>query len=239
MKNEEFTVGQIHAVECYKEGWAIIKDEYWLMFAITLVGLLIGGFTFYILLGAMVCGIFLCFLQKIDTGKVSFENLWKGLNYFLPSLIVMLIAVVPTIIVYAIIYLPLVMTATMGDKISQDEFAGLMLGSAAVDFVVVLIIVCFHTLILFAFPLIVDRKLPAFSALKLSIKAIWKNLGGFVGIIGVYFVLSILGALACGIGVYFMLPIMFAGFAVAYRKVFPAQNNVNFNPPPPNVYQGL
>ncbi|MFN2390657.1 MAG: hypothetical protein ABR566_01690 [Pyrinomonadaceae bacterium] len=35
-----------------------------------------------------------------------------------------------------------------------------------------------------------------------------------------------------------MLPIMFAGALVVYRKVFPANNNPNFeSPPPPNAFQ--
>ena len=38
MNNENFTVGQIRPVECYKEGWELIKSDYWLMFAIALVG---------------------------------------------------------------------------------------------------------------------------------------------------------------------------------------------------------
>lgn len=239
MNNENFTVGQIRPVECYKEGWELIKSDYWLMFAIALVGALIGGISLYILLGAMACGIFICYLQKIDTGTVSFENLWKGFNYFLPGFIVMLVFIVPTIFIYGLIYVPIIMSATMGSKLSQDEFMAMMIGALAVDFVLLIAVVCFHTLLMFSFPLIVDRHLSAIEAMKLSAKAVWKNLGGVVGIIGVYFVLTFLGLLTCGIGMYFLMPIMIAGFTVAYRRIFPAQKGINFNPPPPNFYQGI
>ncbi|MEO6590572.1 MAG: hypothetical protein ABIP06_14850 [Pyrinomonadaceae bacterium] len=238
MKNVNFTVGQIRPIECYKEGWELIKSDYWLLFAITLVGALIGGFSIYILLGAMLCGIFICYLQKIDTGTVSFDNLWKGFSYFGPALIVMIVFIFPSLVIYGIIYAPILMAMVMGSKLSQDEFAGMMIGAAAVDLVLLTVVVCFHTLLMFSFPLIVDRNLSAFQAMKLSAKAVWKNLGGVIGMIGVYMVLCFLGVMACGIGLYFMMPIIFAGFLVAFRKVFPAQKSVNFNPPP-NAYSGL
>lgn len=240
MNNENFTVGQISPIDCYKEGWALIKSDYWLMFAIAIVGGLIGGITLYVLLGAMACGIFICYLRKIDTGTVSFDDLWKGFSYFKPSLIVLLVIVVPMIIVYGLLYVPVIMAMTMGSKLSQDEFMGIMIGAFAVDSVVLLVMVCFHTLLMFSFPLIVDKNLPGMEAMKLSAKAVWKNLGGVAGMIGVYFVLVILAAmLTCGLGLYFLLPILVAGFTVAYRKVFPAMKQGNFEPPPPNAYQGL
>ncbi len=48
MNNTEFRTGVIKPVECVKEGWELIKSEYWLLFAITLVGALIGGVTMYV-----------------------------------------------------------------------------------------------------------------------------------------------------------------------------------------------
>ena len=240
MNNENFTVGQIKPIESFKEGWELIKSDYWMMFAIALVGGLIGGVTLYVLLGAMACGIFICYLQKIDTGTVSFDNLWKGFSYFKPSFIVLLAIVVPMIIVYVLIYAPVIMSMIMGSKLSQDEFMGLLLGAVAIDSVVIVVMVCFHTLLMFSFPLIVDKNLSGMQAMKLSAKAVWKNLGGVAGFIGVYFVV-VFGAtfLTCGIGVYFILPIIMAAFTVVYRKVFPAMKPANFEPPPPNAYQGL
>lgn len=239
MNNENFTVGQITPVECYKQGWELIKSDYWLLFAIGLVGALIGGISMYILLGAMACGIFICFLQKIDTGTVSFENLWKGFDYFKPSFIVILVIVVPMIFIYALMYAPFVLAMAMGSKLSESEMMGILVGALAIDSVILLVMVCFHTLLMFSFPLIVDRNLSGIEAMKTSAKAVWKNLGGVVGIIGVYFGLVILGMLTCGIGMYFLMPIMIAGFTVAYRQVFPAVSGANFNPPPPNAYRGL
>lgn len=239
MNNQEFRTGVIKPVECAKQGWELIKNDYWILFAIGLVGGLIGGFSLYILLGAMACGIFYCYLQVIDGKSVSFDGLWKGFEFFLPGLIVTLVIVVPMLIVYGVIYAPFILAAVMGSKLSQDEMMGLLFGAFAVDFVFIVIMVCFHTLLMFSFPLIVDKKLSAIGAMKTSAKAVWKNLGGVVGLILVNFGLMILGYLAFCIGLYFVIPIVIAANVVAYRQVFPAPQERNFNPPPPNVYQGL
>ena len=53
MTNTEFKTGVINPVECVKEGFERIKNDYWLLFAILLVGGLIGGATMYVLAGAM------------------------------------------------------------------------------------------------------------------------------------------------------------------------------------------
>jgi hypothetical protein len=232
----EIRTGVIRPVECMKEGWELIKSDYWILFAITLVGAIIGGATLYILLGAMICGISYCYLQKIDGRPVAFDGLWKGLQWWLPGLIVTIFMVGPLLIFYGIIFSPLILAAVMGGNLSEDELMGLLVGAFAVDLIFLVVMVCFHTLLMFAFPLVVDRQLGALAAIKTSARAVWKNLGGVAGLYGVAFVLSLLGALACGVGVYFVIPIIMAGNLVAYRKVFPSNLN-NQQPPPPFSYQ--
>ncbi len=234
----EINTGVISPVECMKEGWELIKQDYWIFFAISLVGMLIGGISMYVLVGAMVCGIFYSYLQKIDGKPVVFDQLWKGFQWWLPGLIATIILVVPMFIVLGFIYAPFIAAAVMGSKLSESELMGLLLGAVAIDLVFIVVMICFHTLLMFTFPLMVDRNLGAFEAMKTSAKGVWKNLGGIAGFYGVAFVLSLVGALTCGLGTYFVLPIILAGTAVAYRKIFPKQNNFQ-NPPAPNYYQGF
>jgi uncharacterized membrane protein len=92
---------------------------------------------------------------------------------------------------------------------------------------------CFHTLLIFSFPLMIDRDLGAWQAVVISAKAVWNNLGGIAGMMGMAIIVSIpASVLTCGLGIYFLMPVMFAGYAVAYRKVFPLSGNRIFNPPP-------
>lgn len=240
MLPNEFRTGVIKPVECFKEGWEIIKSDYWMLFVITLVGALIGGVSFYVLLGAMSCGIYYCYIRKIDGApSVTFDDLFKGFKYFMPSLLATILIVVPIFVVVGIIYVPIIMAAAMGSKLSQSELTTMMLGAFAVEIIVAFFMICLQTLLLFTFPLIIDRNLSAVAAIKTSARAVLKNLGGVVGLIGVSFVISIVGYLALCIGLYFVIPIIVAGFAVAYRRVFPNLNAPNANnPPPPNAFRG-
>jgi uncharacterized membrane protein len=229
----EINTGVIRPVECMKEGWELIKNDYWIFFAITLVGLLLGGISMYILVGAMLCGIYYCYLQKIDGKPVVFDNLWKGFQWLLPGLVATIIMVVPMFIVLGFIYAPFIAAAVMGSKMSESELMALLFGAVAVDLVFIVVMICFHTLLMFTFPLMVDRNLGAFEAMKTSAKGVWKNLGGIAGFYGVAFILGLLGVFTCGLGTYFILPIILAGTAVAYRKIFPLQNGFG-QPPSPN-----
>ncbi len=233
----EFKTGVIRPVECYKEGWELIKDQYWLLFGITLVGAFIGGATMYIGLGAMICGIFYCYFQKIDGRGFKFEDLFKGFEHFLPGLIVVIFIIVPIIIVYSFIYLPFILAIIMGSKLSESELIALVMGSLLIDLVFIVLMVCLHTLLIFSFPLIVDRRLSGFQAMKLSAKAVWGNLSGVAGLFVVGFGINLVGAMLFCIGIYFTIPIIIAGNIIAYRKVFPRLNEQTFNPPP-DAYRG-
>jgi Predicted integral membrane protein len=217
----DFQTGVIKPIECVKEGFELIKSDYWILFAITFVAGLIGAFTLYILFGAMACGMFYCYLRKIDGGVVSFDDLWKGFGWWIPGFIIMLFILMPMILVYGIIYVPIIMAMVMGQNLSQGELTGLLVGAFSVDLIFIVIMVCFHTLLMFAFPLIVDRNLSAVKAMTTSARAVLKNMGGVVGLILVNFGLVLVGELAFCVGIYFVIPVLIAGNVVAYRKVFP------------------
>lgn len=239
MTNTEFRTGVINPIECVKEGFERIKKDYWLLFAIGLVGGLIGGFTMYILAGAMICGIFYAYLKAIDGRPVVFDDLWKGMNYFGPGLVVILVIIVPTIAYYIFIYVTLI-AAMFGGGAAGGEagLIGALVVIGLIDLVVLIAMICFHTLLTFTFPLMVDRGLGAIDAMKTSARAVWQNLGGVVGMVLVNFGLVILGYLALCIGLYFVIPIIIAGNVVAYRRVFPLLNpQTNMAPPPPDSYK--
>ena len=222
MQNLEFRTGVIKPIDCVKEAWEIIKPDYWLLFAVTIVGVLIGSMTLLLLTGGMICGIYYVYLRKIDGGPVVFDDLWKGFSWFLPGLVVAVFIFVPVFVVYGAIYVPIVMAAIAGKNMSESELITMLAGALAVDLIFVIVMVCFHTLILFAFPLIVDRGVGPVRAMIISSKAVWKNLGGIAGLYGVNLALSLAGAALCGVGAYLVIPIIFASNVVAYRKIFPS-----------------
>jgi hypothetical protein len=221
MQYREFNTGVIRPIECVREAWAMIKDEYWILFAVTIVGALIGGASLFIVLGPMMCGIYYCFLRKIDGNAVSFDDLWKGFEWFGPGLGVSIAIVVPMFAVYAVIYGPILAAAFIGSTLSHDELIAMLIGAVIVDLIVIVIMVCFHTLLMFSFPLIVDRNLGAVDSITISARAVWKNMGGVAGVILVNFGLALAGYAALCFGIYLILPVILATHVVAYRKVFP------------------
>lgn len=235
----EIKTGVIRPIEIYKEAWELIKDQYWLLFAISLLGGMIGAVSLYILVGAMVCGIYYCYIQKIDGKTVELDGLWVGFQKILPSFVLMLLIMIPMLVVYGIIYVPLIMASVMGSKLSGDELAAMFIGAAIVDVVLIVLMTCLHTLVIFSFPLMIDRNLGAWQSITTSARAVWKNLSGIAGMFGIAILVSIPAViLTCGFGAYFLMPIMFGGYALAYRKIFPAPHGQNFNPPPPDAFYG-
>lgn len=224
----EFTTGQIRPIECVKEAWALIKPDYWILFAISVVGAMIGGVTLYVLIGAMVCGIFNAYLRVIDGGgKASIDDLWIGLKFFWPSLLLTIVIVVPMVvwlsIMFVSLYAPVLIAAVMGNNADQNVILGTFLGGFIIDIIVAAIMICIHSLLMFAFPLIVDRQLSSWAAMKLSARAVMKNLGGIGGLMGVTFGLALAGELAFCVGIYLVIPVITATHLVGYRKVFPRQ----------------
>lgn len=244
MENSQFTIGQIRPVECFKEGWELIKPYYWIMFAITLVGILIASvIPFGLGLGAMYCGIYYVIFRLSEGKKPEFNDLFKGFDFFVPALIATLILIVPIIISVIIMWISMagIMFSMVDSRGRINEAALVALyGTIFVEGIIMAVVLgCIHAFIIFANPLIVERKLSGIDAFKLSAKAAWANLGGVVGLILCQFAMGIIGALVCGIGTYFILPVMFAGVFTAYRRVFPTLRAQSFNPPPPNVYEGI
>ncbi len=225
MQPTEFETGVIKPIECVKEAWALIKDEYWILFAVSIVGAMIGGVSMYVLIGAMICGIFTVYLKKIDGGRVVFDDLWKGFKLFWPSLPLTLVMVVPIvvlmIVMFVTIYLPIITAAVMGSRANENAILGIFVAGVAVELVVSLIMVTIHSLLIFAFPLLVDRELSSWEAMKLSARAAVKNVGGITGLIVVNMGFGLLSAVTCGLAIYLLIPIITATSLVAYRKVFP------------------
>ena len=240
MQDLTFQTGKIKPVECYKEAWKLIKDQYWMAFAVVLVGLIVGSLLWIVLMGPMLCGVYMVLFDKYDEGKpLNFDKLFKGFDHFLPSLMLCLIIMVPMVVMIFIMYIPMIGMALAGPNLSETELLGFLGVVVAVEMIFAILMVTIHSLLLFSFQLLVDKKVGAWDSIKLSAKAVWNNKGGVGGLMGVGFVVVLIGYLMLCIGVYLTLPLIFAANVVAYRKVFQKTFELRNNPPPPNVYQGL
>lgn len=231
----EFQSRVVAPIECLKEGWQTIKDRYWLFLGITLVAMLVGGAVPVVLIGPMMCGLYMCLFAKMRGEPVEFGMLFKGFDYFMQGLVAAAIQTLPVILIMAVgqvifvAFTLIIMPTQRGDAMPPVFWVGLVL------FVLLAMIVslAIHSLFLFAYPLIVDRNLSGLEAIKLSYRAALQNLSGIIGLILLISGLGILGLLACYVGAFLVMPISFASYAVAYRRVFPETGSFSGSAPPP------
>ncbi|MFY9620967.1 MAG: hypothetical protein WAM70_13685 [Pyrinomonadaceae bacterium] len=231
----EFRSGVISPVECLKEGWQLIKDQYWLFLGITLVAMLVGGAVPVVLIGPMMVGLYLCLFAKMRGEPVEFGMLFKGFDYFTQGLVAAAIQTLPVILIIAVgqvifvAFTMIIMPRQRGDMMPAVFWVALVV------FVLFVMIasLAVHSLFLFAYPLIADRNLPGWEAIQVSYRAALQNLGGIIGLLLLVSGLGLLGVLACYVGAFLVMPISFASYAVAYRRVFPETGSPGSPAPPP------
>jgi uncharacterized membrane protein len=240
-----FRRNAVEPVECIKGGWETVKNQYWLFVGMTFIGILIGSAVpLGILLGPMMCGLYLSFLKVRRGEPIEFGTLFKGFDYFGPSVIATLLHIIPVLVIvipaYFFFYISMfVMMAAQGDEPNPAAFIGVLAVFGLFWIVVLVIVIIISIGFMFAYPLIVDRKLQGVDAVKLSFRAAMANFWRLLGMMLLTSLMSIAGVLACYIGMFFVFPIVYAAIARAYEQVFGLSDGREFSnvPPPPPVFE--
>ena len=237
-----FNRAAVEPMECLKAGWSLVKNQYWLFMGMAFVGIFIASVVpFGILLGPMMCGLYLALLRAMRGETVEFGTLFKGFDYFGQSLIATLIHVIPIFVIIVPVYIAfyagmfLMIPRSRGepDPAFMLSFLGIF---AAVWFIIIIIILVISVLFTFSYALIVDRGLSGIDAVKLSARAALANFWRLLGLYLLNGMLGILGALLCYVGVFLVMPISLAGSAIAYKQVFGLGESITNLPPPPPTF---
>ncbi len=234
----------VEPVQCIKGGWELIKNQYWLFVGMTIIAVLIGSAVpLGILLGPMMCGLYLTFFKVRRGEPIEFGTMFKGFDFFAPSLVATLLHIVPIIAIvlpaYIFFYVSFIVSiaAQGGNDPNPAAFFGIMTAFALFWLVVMVLIIIISIGFMFAYPLIVDRKLQGFDAVKLSFRAALANFWRLLGMSILTSLLGIVGILFCYVGMFLVFPISYAAIATAYEQVFglanPNENYDNLPPPPP------
>ena len=221
-------------MECLKEGFGLLKGQYWLFLGICALGMIIGGAVPIVLLGPMMCGIFLCFLRRIRGEEVGLDRLFKGFDFFGQSVIAALLQMIPALVIIVPFYLVMfiwIVAAGASGKHGGQAAGGVIVVMVLMYLVIILASMLLGILFAFTFPLVVDRRLSGFDAVMTSVKAAFGNLGGLLGLMLLSGLMSIAGMCCCYVGVFLVLPITMAAMAVAYRRVFPEIPQTPASPP--------
>src|SRR5829696_9011167 len=240
-----FRRNAVEPIQCIKAGWELVKDQYWLFVGMCLVGLLIGGAVpLGILLGPMMCGLYLTFFKRRRGEPIEFGDLFKGFDYFGPSLIATLLHVLPIVVIvvpaYFFFYISFVLSmVAQGDEPNPAAMFGVMALFGLFWLVVMVVVIIISIGFTFAYPLIVDRKLQGFDAVKLSFRAALANFWRLLGMMLLTSLLTVVGALACYVGMFLVMPIGYAAIAKAYEQVFGLSDGIELSnlPPPPPVFE--
>jgi uncharacterized membrane protein len=237
----EFRRNAVEPMECLRAGWNLIKNQYWLFVGMTAVGVIVGSVVpLGILMGPMMCGLYLALFQTRRGQPIEFGVLFKGFDYFGDSVIATLIHMIPIVVIfvpsYILFYIGFFVMLTQQQGGEPDS--GAMLGFFGVFAVfwlfLITVLIVVSVVFTFAYPLIVDRRLSGIEAVKLSVKAALGNFWRLLGLLMMTGLMSFVGALFCYVGAFLVMPISFAAIATAYEQVFGlGQFQPNLPPPPP------
>jgi hypothetical protein len=240
---QEFESGVVQPMVCLRGGYDIIKDQYWLFVGMCFVAILIGSAVpFGILMGPMMCGLYLAIFQKHRGRQVEFGLMFKGFDYLGESIIATLIHVVPVVVIIVPFYIAFYGALFLILPRSGEPDSGALLGFFGIFFVfliiVMLLIMLISVLFTFTYPLIVDRRLGGLDAVKLSVKAAIANFWPLVGLLLLTGLLGFCGVLLCYVGMFLVFPITFSAMSMAYEQVFGIKGEapVVAGPPPPPVF---
>ena len=238
-----FKRNAVRPMECIKGGWNLISNQYWLILGMCIIAWMIGSAVpLGILMGPMMCGLYLTFFAMRRGEPIEFGLMFKGFEYFGQSVIATLLHIVPVMAIlvpaYIIFYVVFLLGAVaMAGSESEGLAALAMFAMIGLFWLVVIVIIMFISIgFMFVYPLIVDRGLQGIDAVKLSFRAAMANFWGLLGMLFLNFLLSLAGLLLCIVGVYFVIPISYSAIAVAYEQVFGLREGplpVNTPPPPP------
>lgn len=249
-----FNRGAVRPMQCLSGGWQLLKGAYGSFLGVVIVALLImmaGGCIPLAPLNAPVmCGIYLCLLARIYNQPFNTSTLFKGFQYFVQAFIASLFVTVPMFILGLIFQFGLggFQIALQGLKIDEKTppeqvlpvvigFFGYIFGGALV---LMLIAMALNAMMIFVYPLIIERNLTGMEAVKLGFRAFLGNFFRVLVLAILETLLILAGLMLFYFGALFVVPVIFAARIVAYRQVFPApaqapdlQQHLNIGAPPP------
>lgn len=265
MTNPQFYTSAIDATGCISNAWELVKLNYGMYFAISLVALLLSigisciPIVGVALLGPVMGGIYFVALRAMRGEPVDFAMMFKGFEKFVPLLIVSVIQGIPSMIgqVLNMIFrvTELLIRTSQGSRGGNIDFyqsnfqsnggdIALAGGMLAVIIVVAAVFTIFSIAwaitFAFAIPIAMDQDVDAITAIKLSARAGWSNIGGIIILAILLWLIGVAGFIVLCIGFLFVLPIINVAWAFAYRQVFPDLGPSQFRtePPSPEYYQG-
>jgi uncharacterized membrane protein len=235
--------------DCISRSWKLVKSNFGLLFVGSFIYMLIEGaiggcgripfigplFSIVNLLiaGPLMGGVFYIFIQAIRGQPAMVGDVFAGfrlafaqlfLGYLIPALLAGL-CMIPFVVVLALKLIPVVghLHYTSPDNAEIQNLmpaikAGL-LTCLPVLFICLIPMVYLQISWLFVLPLIIDKQMGFWSAMKTSWKKVNKHWWHVFGLIVLIGLINIGGFLLCCVGILFTLPIGFGALMYAYETI--------------------
>ena len=206
--------------DCFLEAKEFLGKDYWSLWGLIFVGILIAGAVPLILLGPIYCGFGLCFLAVERRQQPSFDLMFKGFEQFMNTLVPVLLYSL-----FAFLVVPFCLAGLMvGIGLCATGEGGLIvLGMCSILFGVSVMIIG-STFIgygaMFACFLVAEYRLEGMDAFKISLKGIQMNFFGMFGVMIASSILTFCAMLLCYIPWLLMIPIFTCASFICYRKIF-------------------
>jgi uncharacterized membrane protein len=235
---------------CFGRGWNLVKENMGLLFVGTLIYLLIEmavgalanipliGAIFsianFIISGPLLAGVFYLFIRTLRGEPAEVGDIFSGfrrgfgqlfLGTLVPALFILL-CMLPFLIVLGIKCVPLIghleqmQRGTPPDHATMEALQSALLVSLPVLFVCAIPAIYLSVSWKFTLPLIIDRELDFWTAMKTSRRQVGRHWWHVFGLVVLTGLLNTLGIFLCCVGLLFTIPIGFAALMFAYEAIF-------------------
>jgi uncharacterized membrane protein len=238
---------------CISRGFQLLKDHFSLLFVGALIYLLIqvsiGGLSNIpvigpifsianlVISGPLMGGVFFLFIRVVRGESAELGDVFSGFSrafghLFLATLvqgILIGLCMLPALVLFFIKLLPVIKEMSQTSSPSPEQLMqGIMpalMSCLPWIFICALPVIYLTVSWKFTLPLIIDRQIDFWTAMKTSFKMVNKHWWHVFGLIVLISLLNIAGMLACCVGLLFTFPIGIAALMCAYDTIFGGQEN--------------
>lgn len=227
---------ELDILGCFGRAWNVLRANFWLLVGgcaiyLLIIGGLSGfaqiplvGMVFslvnFIITGPLLGGVYYFVFRVMRREPAEVGAVFNGFSDNLGQLI--LGHVIPTLIACATAIPGAVMTGIpIAIMVHKEQADALLIAIAAVGLLLAMIpLFYFSVAWAFTIPLIVDKRLDFWPAMKASRAQVGRHWWTVFGLIVVLSLINIVGLFACCIGLFVTMPLFFVALMLAYEILF-------------------
>jgi hypothetical protein len=197
-------------------GWELIRNDLLTFGVASFLAVLLSVLSCYVLLGPMICGMYMMAFRKLTHGTVEVGNLFDGFRRFLWAFLGMLLMGVVVYVPMFILQIPM-MVISFTDP---NNVTGTLLATGFYYVTAIPLSVLVGGATLFVFPHIAARNANPVDAFAASFQVFRRNILMFALCSFVFSLVMQLGVCAVCIGLFITVPMVVAAIAQAYADHF-------------------